>query len=124
VPGGGIIKYDPGPNVPNYSQEDAIDVLRQQRTSEYALLAQDALREFEYRELSASLDGPLDGDVEIGLIFDGANEKVLNQQPFRFDISVKGELFNIARSFNSNAQVKAEIMRQNGSLPEGTIIGE
>ena len=124
VPGGGVIKYDPGPNVPNYSQEDAIDVLRQQRTSEYALLAQDALREFEYRELSASLDGPLDGDVEIGLIFDGANEKVLNQQPFRFDISVKGELFNIARSFNSNAQVKAEIMRQNGSLPEGTIIGE
>jgi len=98
-------------------------VLRQQRAGEYAFLAQDALREFRYRELSASLDGPLDGDVEIGLIFDGSNAKVLNQQPFRFDISVRGELFNIARSFNSNAQVKSEILRQNGSLPEGTIIG-
>ncbi len=124
VPEGGLIKYDPGPNVPRYSQEEAIDVLRERRAGEYAFLAQDALREFRYRELSASLNGPLDGDVEIGLIFDGSNKKVLNQQPFRFDISVKGELFNIARSFNSNAQVKSEILRQNGSLPEGTVIGE
>ena len=124
VPEGGLIKYDPGPNVLNYTEEQAIAILRERRSSEYAALAQDALREFRYRELSASLDGPLDGDVEIGLVFDGSNEKVLNRQPFRFDITVKGELFNIARSFNSNAQVKSEILRQNGQLPEGTVIGE
>ncbi len=124
VPDGGVITYDPGPNVPNYSESEAIAVLRQRRTDEYASLAQDALRKFRYKELSATIDGPLEGDVEIGMIFDGSNAKVLNRQPFRFDISVKGELFNIARSFNSNAQVKAEIMRQNGQLPEGTIIGE
>ena len=124
VPNGGVIKYDPGPNSRTYSEAEAIDVLRQRRSNEYAALAQDALREFRYRELSASLNGPLNGDVEIGLIFDGSNEKVLNRQPFRFDITVKGELFNIARSFNSNAQVKAEIMRQNGALPEGAVIGE
>ena len=124
VPNGGIIKYDPGPNVPAYTEEEAIKVLREKRTNEYAALAQDALREFRYRELSASLDGPINGDVEIGLVFDGSNKKVLNRQPFRFDITVKGELFNIARSFNSNAQVKSEILRQNGKLPEGAIIGE
>ena len=124
VPDGGIIEYDPGPGAVEYSEEEAIAVLREQRSGEYAALAQDALRKFRYRELSASLDGPLEGDVEIGLIFDGSNEKVLNQQPFKFDISVRGELFNIARSFNSNAQVKSEILRQNGQLPEGTIIGE
>ena len=124
VPEGGQIKYDPGPGIQAYSQEDAISVLRERRANEYAALAQDALREFKYRELSASLDGPLNGDVEIGLIFDGSNQKVLNQQPFRFDISVRGELFNIARSFNSNAQVKAEILRHNRNLPEGAIIGE
>jgi hypothetical protein len=124
VPDGGVIKYDPGPSVPTYTEEEAVAILRQNRTTEYASLAQDALREFGYRELSASLDGPLDGDVEIGLIFDGSNAKVLNRQPFRFDISVRGELFNIARSFNSNAQVKAEILRQNGKLPEGTVIGQ
>jgi len=124
VPDGGMIMYEPGPGVPVYSGDDAIAVLRERRSGEYALLAQDALREFRYRELSASLDGPLEGDVEIGLIFDGSNAKVLNQQPFRFDISVKGELFNIARSFDSNAQVKSEILRQNGQLPDGAVIGE
>jgi len=123
VPDGGLIKYDPGPNVRSYSEEEAIAVLREGRSNEYAALAQDALREFRYRELSASIDGPLNGDVEIGLVFDGSNAKVLNRQPFRFDVSVKGELFNIARSFDSNAQVKSEILRQNGKLPEGTIIG-
>ena len=123
VPDGGLIKYDPGPGVPVYSEEEAIAILRQKRSAEYAALAQDALREFRYRELSASLDGPINGDVEIGLVFDGSNKKVLNRQPFRFDITVKGELFNIARSFNSNAQVKSEILRQNGQLPDGTKIG-
>ncbi len=124
VPDGGVITYEPGPGVPSYTEEEAIAVLREQRTSEYAFLAQDALREFRYKELSASINGPLEGDVEIGLVFDGSNAKVLNRQPFRFDISVSGELFNIARSFNSNAQVKSEILRQNGQLPEGTVIGE
>ena len=124
VPDGGVITYDPGPNVPTYNEEEAIAVLSQRRSGEYALLAQDALREFRYESLSASIDGPLEGDVEIGMIFAGSNKKVLNRQPFRFDISVKGELFNIARSFNSNAQVKSQILRQNGQLPEGTIIGE
>ena len=124
VPDGGVITYEPGPNVPTYTEEEAIAIFRQRRSSEYASLAQDALRQFRYKELSATIDGPLEGDVEIGLVFDGSNAKVLNRQPFRFDISVKGELFNIARSFNSNAQVKSEILRQNGQLPEGTIIGE
>ncbi len=123
VPDGGIIKYDPGPGVPAYTEEQAIKILRERRSNEYAALAQDALREFRYRELSASLDGPINGDVKIGLVFDGSNKKVLNRQPFRFDITVKGELFNIARSFNSNAQVKSEILRNNGKLPAGTTIG-
>jgi hypothetical protein len=123
VPDGGLIKYDPGPNARVYTEAEALAVLREGRSNEYAAIAQDALREFRYRELSASIDGPLNGDVEIGLVFDGSNAKVLNRQPFRFDVSVKGELFNIARSFNSNAQVKSEILRQNGKLPEGTIIG-
>ncbi len=124
VPKGGVIKYDPGPGVQAYNQEEAIAVLREKRVNEYAALAQDALREFGYRELRASLDGPINGDVEIGLIFDGSNKKVLNRQPFRFDVTVKGELFNIARSFDSNAKVKSEIFKRNKRLPEGAIVGE
>ncbi len=124
VPGGGVLRIEPGPNVPVYSQEEAINVIRERRASEYAALAQDALREFRYRELSAAIDGPLDGEVEIGVSFDGSNKRVLNAQPFRFNMNVAGELFNIARSFNSNAQVKTQILRDNGKLPEGVIIGE
>lgn len=110
---GGIIRYaaDEG-NAVTYSQEEALDIIRRQDSPQYRSLARDALREFAYRELTASIDGPLDGDVQLGVIFDGTNKKVLNGQPFEFDIDVQGELFNILRSFNSNAQIKSEILRK------------
>lgn len=110
---GGIIRYNPDEGTAvTYSQEEALNIIRRQDTAQYRSLARDALREFNYRELSLSVDGPLDGDVALGVVFDGRNKKVLNGQPFEFDIDVTGELFNIARSFNSNAQVKSEILRQ------------
>jgi hypothetical protein len=110
---GGIIRYaaDEGDAV-TYSQDEALDIIRRQDTAQYRSLARDALREFAYRELTASINGPLDGDVQLGIIFDGTNKKVLNGQPFEFDIDVQGELFNILRSFNSNAQIKSEILRK------------
>ena len=77
----------------------------------YNDLARQALREFDYRELTVSIDGPLDGDVELGVVFNGANKKVLNGQPFEFDINVQGELFNILQSFNSNAQIKSKLLK-------------
>ncbi len=123
VPDGGIIKYDADTPGKSYTQEEALEIFREKRSEEYAALARDALKEFEYRSLSAAVDGPLDGTVAIGLIFDGSNPKVLNSQPFRFDLRVNGELLNIAQSFNSNAQIKSEILRQTGldvdkALPE------
>jgi len=114
VPDGGIIKYDAGAEGKSYTQEEALKIFREKRSDEYAALARDALKEFEYRSLSAAVDGPLDGTVAIGLVFDGSNPKVLNSQPFRFDLRVNGELLNIAQSFNSNAQIKSEILRQTG----------
>ena len=121
VPEGGVLRVDPGPNVPNYSKSEALDALR---GGDYVNLARNALREFQYRHLSAEVDGPLDGDLKIGLEFDGFNENTLNGQPFRFDTSVAGELFNIARSFNSNSQIKSQLLRQNGDLPEELLVGE
>lgn len=118
VPDGGIIKYDSAGPGRNYTQEEALEIFREQRSSEYSAIAQDALKEFNYRSLTAGIDGPLDGEVTVGLAFDGSNPKVLNSQPFRFDITVKGELINIARSFNSNAQIKSEVLRQTGLQAE------
>jgi len=52
------------------------------------------------------------------LKFDGKNGKVLGGQPFRFDIGLEGELLNILRSFNTNAQIKAELARRGLSKEE------
>lgn len=77
------------------------------QSNEYAGMAMKALRDFSYDELFAEIDGPLDGDILVGLKFEGNNAEVLNGQPFAFDVKVEGELFNILRSFDTNAQVKA-----------------
>ena len=41
--------------------------------------------------------------------FTGKNDEVLFGVPFAFDVSVEGELFNIARSFNTNATIKSQV---------------
>jgi len=114
VPDGGGIKYNSGLPGKTYTQEEALKVFRDKRTGEYAAVARDALKEFSYRSLSMGVDGPLDGRIDIGLVFDGSNPKVLNNQPFRFNLNVGGKLLNIMQSFNSNAQIKSEILNQTG----------
>ena len=80
--------------------------------NEYAKMAFDALQDFRYQSLTAKLDGPLDGAIEVGMEFDGKNKDVLNNQPFRFAINIEGELLNIIRSFNTNDQIKSELARR------------
>lgn len=116
VKDGGVIRYTPKtpetePPI-SYTQEEAIKILRTRDQARYSSLARDALREFRYRELYVNVDGALDGEVELGTIFHGSNPKVLNGQPFEFDIRVVGELFNIMRSFNSNAQIKSQLEKR------------
>jgi len=72
---GGVIRYGTNDGASKaYSQEEALDIIRRQDTPQYSALARDALREFNYRALRASIDGPLDGDVQLGVIFDGTNK--------------------------------------------------
>ncbi len=113
---GGTIRYNPktpdGAPPISYTQDEAIKILRTKDQARYSSLARDALREFQYKELSVRIDGALDGEVELHTIFNGSNAKVLNGQPFEFDINVVGELFNILRSFDSNAQIKSQLEKQ------------
>lgn len=90
VKDGGVIQYQGG---------DIADAL----PNEHASHAIEALRNFTYDELFLNIDGPLDGEVTLGMAFTGSNPDVLYDVPFQFDVAVKGELFNIARSFNPNA---------------------
>jgi len=127
VKDGGTIRYTPqaDDNTPpiSYTQEEAIKILRTKDQARYSSLARDALREFKYKELSVQIDGPLDGEVELGTVFNGSNPKVLNGQPFEFDINVVGELFNIMRSFDSNAQIKSQLEKQ-GISTKALSIGD
>ena len=96
---GGYIRYQPPPGqdiserVPNRFAADALK----------------ALENFRYDALFAEINGPLGGEVKLGMEFTGTNEDVLFGVPFAFDVSVEGELFNIARSFNTNATIKRSV---------------
>ena len=114
IPDGGTIQYESGLPGRSYTQEEALAVFREKRTNEYAAVARDALKAFNYKSLSLAMDGPLDGRIEIGMVFDGSNPKILNSQPFRFHLNVGGKLLSILQSFNSNAQIKSEILNQTG----------
>jgi len=111
---GGVIRFVADEKAPDdrFQGDNILETWSSGDEGVYNDLAKEALREFNYRELTASIDGPLDGDVELGVVFNGANKKVLNGQPFEFDIEVQGELFNILRSFNSNAQIKSELLNK------------
>lgn len=71
--------------------------------NEYAGQALSALENFDYDRLFVEIDGPLDGEIMVGMEFTGKNDDVLYGVPFAFDVTIEGELFNIARSLNPSA---------------------
>jgi hypothetical protein len=70
-----------------------------------------ALENFEYKELEAKIDGPLDGEMSVRMAFEGQNENVIAGAVLAYNIVIEGELANIVRdtkgSFDANAYVKA-----------------
>jgi len=78
-----------------------------------------ALENFEYRELEAKIDGPLDGEMSLRMAFDGKNAEVLAGTQFKFNVSIAGELANIIRStakaFSSQNHIEKLIELNNES---------
>ncbi|GHA95559.1 hypothetical protein GCM10009069_18230 [Algimonas arctica] len=89
VKNGGVIRYQ---------GKDVVDAI----PNEFAAKAIEALKNFNYDALFMEINGPLDGEISLGLQFTGANPEVLYNIPFQFNVTVDGELFNIARSLNPN----------------------
>jgi len=81
-----------------YQGKDVADAI----PNEFAAKAIEALKDFNYDALFMEINGPLDGEIKLGLQFTGSNPEVLYNIPFQFDVTVDGELFNIARSLNPN----------------------
>ncbi|GLQ21100.1 YdbH domain-containing protein [Algimonas porphyrae] len=89
VPNGGTIRYSGDNPIGDTDANPAATAFK-------------ALENFNYQALFAEIDGPLDGAVNMGLLFTGSNPDVLFGVPFQFDMTIEGELFNIARSLNPN----------------------
>ncbi len=97
VKDGGVIRY----------QSDQTNAASAE--NEIAGYAFDALKEFRYQELEAIMNGPLDGTIILRLMFEGQNPEVLGGAVFRFNVTLEGELLNIARSFQLGDRIAEEI---------------
>ena len=68
--------------------------------NENAGYAFQALEDFQYKQLEALIDGPIDGDMTLKVVFEGHNPEVLNGQQFQFNNVFEGELMNITRNMS------------------------
>ena len=113
VKNGGVIQYKSN-QLDSISELDGTNerAVAAMRAGNYRDAAFEALKNFEYQELRVKIDGALDGPIDVFLKADGKNKDVLGGQPFLFNINLQGELLNILRSFNTNAQIKSELARR------------
>ena len=113
VKDGGVIQYK-SKQLDSISDLDGTNerAVAAMRAGNYRDAAFEALKNFEYQELRVKIDGALDGPIDVFLKADGKNKDVLGGQPFLFNINLQGELLNILRSFNTNAQIKSELLRR------------
>jgi len=113
VKDGGVIQYK-SKQLESISELDGTNerAVAAIRAGNYRDAAFEALKDFRYQELRVKIDGALDGPIDVFIKADGKNEDVLGGQPFLFNINLQGELLNILRSFNTNAQIKSELARR------------
>ena len=104
VAGGRLIVEDGG--IIQYRSDQTNAAAAQNPQAEMAF---DALKNFEYEELELLMDGPLGGEITLRIKFLGSNPDVLYGSQFRFNVTVTGELFNIARSFRIGPEVLKRI---------------
>jgi hypothetical protein len=79
------------------------------RGEQVALMVQ-ALKDFQYDELSLTLNRPADGDMEIGITMQGKNPDVLDGYPFRFNISLTGDLAPIVAALQEGRRLTSDLL--------------
>lgn len=119
--GGGVIRYigpnpSPPPPPPGFMMR-----LRQRFFGKPppmgADLAIEALRALEYKILEITVDGRITGELQMGIVLEGANQQVLSGQPFKFNIKMNvpiGQLISNLNRLNNagtNPEMLAEIDR-------------
>jgi Dicarboxylate transport len=119
--GGGVIRYT-GPNSsPPPPPPGFMARVRQRFFGKPppvgADLAIEALRALEYKILEITVDGRITGELQMGIILEGANQQVLSGQPFKFNIKMNVPIGQLVSNLNrlnnagTNPEMLAEIDR-------------
>ena len=69
-----------------------------------------ALKDFQYDELSLTLRRPADGSPELGITMQGNNPDVLDGYPFRFNITLTGDLEPILTALQEGRRLTSELL--------------
>ncbi len=101
--GGGVLKVSWG------SSRDAMVG----QGESVAMMVQ-ALEDFHYSTLKATIDRPADGSLSIKVAMEGHNPAVKNGHPFRFNISFSGDLESVLAAVREGRRLGSSLFR--GSL--------
>lgn len=86
-----------------------------QQAREMALMIQ-ALEDFRYEVLAAELERAADGEMRLALRLEGSNPDVLEGHPFRFNITLSGNLDPVFRALRLGSDIGAGFLREHLQL--------
>jgi hypothetical protein len=99
-----------GPGAIRYRPETTPDVIEQQGASVRLVL--DALANFHFTGLTATVNGRTDGAMRVGLSLKGANPDLHEGHPVEFNLNLEGELALLFRRGMRSYQLPADIARR------------
>jgi dicarboxylate transporter DctA-like protein len=73
-------------------------------------LAVDALREFQFDRLTMTLNGDLDGEIEIGLRMEGKNPDLYGGVPIKYNINIEAPISGLIQQFRAGTKPGQQVL--------------
>ena len=73
-------------------------------------LAVDALREFQFDRLTMTLNGDLDGEIEIGLRMEGKNPDLYGGVPIKYSINIEAPISGLIQQFRAGTRPGQQVL--------------
>ncbi len=96
---GGVFRY----------QGKALDSARDSLGSS-GELAVNALREFQFDRLTMTLNGDLDGEIEIGLRMEGKNPDLYGGVPIKYNINIEAPISGLIQQFRAGTRPGQQVL--------------
>lgn len=88
-----------------------------------AKLAFDILRDLHFDELTAAIDGPLDGELKFNIVFKGANQVKVDERtvtsPVVYRVSIEAPLLALIDQARLSSDIQLQIEKAGGSIDDG-----